>query len=156
MDSEKKEECYNVKPVVNWKCIWFTLALAGGYWFLPKKNKWILLALLYFPYIVLAFYDHHYDCKRNMGPTYLAMFYHWAKPQDSKQIKDYKKFVEESLEGYANDPNPLNKQFNENMTSTSCCVSRSMPMKYRKWTAVNVPKIDSAFFFQLIFFNLCW
>ena len=90
MDSEKKEECYNVKPVVNWKCIWFTLALAGGYWFLPKKNKWILLALLYFPYIVLAFYDHHYDCKRNMGPTYLAMFYHWAKPQDSKQIKDYK------------------------------------------------------------------
>ena len=31
------------------------------------------------------------------------------------QVKYYKEFVEESLEGYANDPNPLNKQFNENM-----------------------------------------
>jgi hypothetical protein len=95
MESDKKEDCYDVNPVVNWKCIWFTFALAGGYWFLPKKNKWILLALLYFPYIMLAFYDHHYDCKRNMGPTYLAMFYHWAKPQESKQIKDYKNWCPE-------------------------------------------------------------
>tara|TARA_R100000458_G_C8240169_1_gene219480 strand:+ start:914 stop:1135 length:222 start_codon:yes stop_codon:yes gene_type:complete len=31
------------------------------------------------------------------------------------QLKSYKKFIEESLKGYANDPNPLNKQFNENM-----------------------------------------
>ena len=31
------------------------------------------------------------------------------------QVKYYKEFVEESLEGYANDPNPLNKEFNKNM-----------------------------------------
>lgn len=96
MDIDKKDEtCYDAKPSVNWKCIWFTLALAGGYWFLPKKNKWILLSLLYFPYILLAYYDHWYDCRRNMGPTYLAMFYHWIKPQESKQIKDFKNWCPE-------------------------------------------------------------
>jgi len=30
-----------------------------------------------------------------MGPTYLAMFYHWAKPQESKQIKDFKNWCPE-------------------------------------------------------------
>ena len=80
---------YNKEPVVNWKCIIFTVILALGYWFLPKKNKWILLILLYFPYIILAWYDYYYKCERNMGPTYLSLFYWWAKPQDSKQIKDY-------------------------------------------------------------------
>ena len=65
---------YNIEPVVNWKCIIFTMILAIGYWFLPKKNKWILLGLLYFPYLVLAWYDHYYKCERNMGPTYLAFF----------------------------------------------------------------------------------
>ena len=30
-----------------------------------------------------------------MGPTYLAMFYHWAKPQDSKQINDFKNWCPE-------------------------------------------------------------
>ena len=83
---------YNKEPVFNWKCIIFTLVLSIGYWVLPKKNKWILLVLLYVPYIVLAYYDHYYKCERNMGPTYLALFYWWAKPQDSKQIKDYKEW----------------------------------------------------------------
>ena len=32
-----------------------------------------------------------------------------------EQVKQYEKFIEDSLEEYANDPNPLNKQFNENM-----------------------------------------
>jgi len=96
MEIDKKDKpCYDAKPSVNWKCIWFTVGLASGYWFLPKKNKWILLALLYFPYILLAYYDHWYDCRRNMGPTYLAMFYHWAKPQDSKQINDFKNWCPE-------------------------------------------------------------
>ena len=83
------QEIYNVEPVFNWKCIIFTLSLALGYWFFPAKNKFILLALLYFPYIILAWYDYIYICKRNMGPTYLALFYWWAKPPSSKQIKDY-------------------------------------------------------------------
>lgn len=84
------EECANVQPAVNWKCIYFTLFISTGYWYLPPRNKWVLLALLYFPYILLAYYDHGYQCRRNMGPTYLALFYHWAKPQDSKQIQLYK------------------------------------------------------------------
>ena len=88
MHSEKP--CEQVAPVVNWKCIYFTLLLSTGYWYLPPRNKWILLAMLYFPYIALAYYDHWYRCQRNMGPTYLALFYHWAKPQDSEQIKVYK------------------------------------------------------------------
>lgn len=84
--------CYNEKPVANWKCIWFTLVLSSGYWYLPKRNKWILLMLLYFPYVIIAYYDHWYNCKRNMGPTYLSMFYWWIKPQNSKQISNYKKW----------------------------------------------------------------
>ena len=80
---------YNKEPVVNWKCIVFTCVLAGGYWFLPPKNKWILLALLYVPYLALAWYDYWYGCTRNMGPTYLSLFYWWAKPYDSTQIQQY-------------------------------------------------------------------
>ena len=80
---------YNEEPTANWKCIVFTLALVLGYWFLPPKNKWILLVLLYFPYIILAWYDYIYVCERNMGPTYLSLFYWWAKPPQSKQVQDY-------------------------------------------------------------------
>ena len=88
----RKEEngYYNKEPVVNWKCVVFTFVLAIGYWFLPKRNKWVLLALLYFPYLALAWYDHWYVCKRNMGPTYLSLFYWWGKPHNSVQIKQYK------------------------------------------------------------------
>jgi len=90
MPEHDHQDCNRTEPVANWKCIWFTLALAGGYWFLPQRNKWVLLSLLYFPYILMAWYDHLYQCKRNLGPTYLAMFYWWAKPHDSEQIKAYK------------------------------------------------------------------
>ncbi len=90
MESSGGVSCYNADPTWNLKCIVFTLVLAGGYWFLPKRNKWILLGLLYFPYIVLAWYDYYYICERNMGPTYLSLFYWWAKPPESKQIIDYK------------------------------------------------------------------
>ena len=34
----------------NIKCVIFTLFLAGGYWFAPAKNIWILGFLLWFPY----------------------------------------------------------------------------------------------------------
>lgn len=81
--------CVNVEPAVNLKCIVFTLVLAFGYWFLPSRNKWVLLVLLYFPYLVMAWYDHMYACARQLGPTYLAMFYWWAKPRDSDQVSAY-------------------------------------------------------------------
>jgi len=53
----------------NWKCIIFTLILAGGYWTLPHKNKWVLAFLLWFPYIALAWYDYSYDCHDKLKPT---------------------------------------------------------------------------------------
>lgn len=66
-------------PTWNAKCIVFTLALAGGYWFLPPKNKWILLALLYFPYLAMYWYDAHYNCDLQLGATFLHHFYAWGK-----------------------------------------------------------------------------
>jgi hypothetical protein len=80
---------YNVQPVVNWKCLVFTLYSFLLYWVLPKHNKWILLSVLFFPYLILAWYDYYYSCQRNMGPTYLSLFYSWGKPQESEQIKEY-------------------------------------------------------------------
>tara|TARA_X000001036_G_C20550058_1_gene753989 strand:- start:248 stop:628 length:381 start_codon:yes stop_codon:yes gene_type:complete len=76
-------------PSINLKCIVFTILLALGYWYLPKKNKWILLILLYFPYLVLAWYDYYYDCGRNFGPTYLMHYYEFFKPKESRQRKLY-------------------------------------------------------------------
>jgi len=59
--------------------------------FVPAGNKLILLACLYLPYLIMAIYDHHFDCKRNkLGPTFLALFYSWAKPLYSDQIQIYK------------------------------------------------------------------
>ena len=78
------------QPALNLKCIVFTFVLVLGYWYLPHRNKWVLLGLLYFPYLALAHYDHWYDCRRNMGPTYLANFYEWAKPQESRQVRQYR------------------------------------------------------------------
>ena len=53
----------------NIKCVVFTALLAGGYWFLPHKNLWILFFLLWFPYIAMAWYDYMYDCRLKLGPT---------------------------------------------------------------------------------------
>jgi hypothetical protein len=80
---------YSEEPTWNLKCIYLTLALTGGYWYLPPRNKYVLLALAYGTYLALAWYDYWYECQRNMGPTYLSLFYAWAKPPESKQIKDF-------------------------------------------------------------------
>ena len=53
------------------------------------------MGILYFTYIAIAWYDHWYQCKRNLGPTYLAVFYWWAKPKDSEQIVKYKNWCSE-------------------------------------------------------------
>ena len=67
-------------PATNEKCIVFTLACALGYWYLPPKNPWVLAMLLYFPYLIMAWYDHLYNCERRMGPTFLGTFYFAFKP----------------------------------------------------------------------------
>ena len=77
-------------PALNLKCIVFTIFLASGYWFLPPRNKYVLAALAYFPYLAIAWYDWIYACQHNFGPTYLAHYYSWAKPQNSDQIRIYK------------------------------------------------------------------
>ncbi len=53
----------------NWKCVWFTLAVAGGYWFLPPKNYWVLFVLLIVPYVAMSWYDYTYDCNDKLKPT---------------------------------------------------------------------------------------
>jgi hypothetical protein len=53
----------------NIKCIIFTLVIAGGYWYLPPKNIYVLLFLFWLPYVALAWYDYSYDCKDKMMPT---------------------------------------------------------------------------------------
>jgi len=59
--------------------------------FVPSGNKFVLLAHLYFPYLIMAIYDYHFNCTRNrLGPTFLALFYSWAKPLHSTQIETYK------------------------------------------------------------------
>jgi hypothetical protein len=59
--------------------------------FVPPRNKIILLAVMYFPYLIMAIYDYHINCTRNkLGPTFLALFYSWAKPAYSTQIEIYK------------------------------------------------------------------
>ena len=54
---------------LNIKCIIFTAILAGGYWYLPPKNLWILAFLIWFPYIALAWYDYSYNCQDKLKPT---------------------------------------------------------------------------------------
>ena len=71
----------------NIKCIIFSLALAGGYWYLPPKNFWVLFFLLWFPYIALAWYDYSYNCRDKLGPTVVPFGrYFWLpfKPQGYK------------------------------------------------------------------------
>lgn len=74
----------------NAKCIILSIALAAGYWFLPRRNKWILLAILYFTYLAIAWYDYYYRCERDMRPTYLAYFYDFLKPPKSRQVLEWK------------------------------------------------------------------
>lgn len=53
----------------NLKCIVFTAAVAGGYWYLPPRRWWALALLLWLPYIAMAWYDYAYDCRDKMQPT---------------------------------------------------------------------------------------
>lgn len=83
---QNKKRCYNGPITGNIKCIIISLTLALLYWFLPKKNKYVLFSILYFTYLLIAYYDHYYDCRKgNFGPTFLRTFYSWAKPKNSKQ-----------------------------------------------------------------------
>lgn len=90
------KQCYSGPLSANLKCVVISLILAGAYWFLPKKNKWVLLGILYFTYLFIAWYDHIYKAERAFGPTYLKHFYHFLKPQDSVQNILYKNMCPEN------------------------------------------------------------
>ncbi len=53
----------------NLKCVLFSAAVAGGYWYLPPKNLAVLAFLLWSPYLALAWYDYAYDCRDKLQPT---------------------------------------------------------------------------------------
>ncbi|AII17221.1 hypothetical protein JO84_gp194 [Aureococcus anophagefferens virus] len=83
---KKGEICYDGPLTGNVKCIVLSLFLASFYWYAPPKNKWILVGILYFTYLAIAYYDHHYDCRHgNFGPSPLKHFYDLFKPKNSKQ-----------------------------------------------------------------------
>lgn len=72
----------------NMKCVIFSAMLAGGYWYLPHKNRLVLIFLLWFPYIALAWYDYAYSCTPALGPTVVPFGqYLWLpfKPPSYKQ-----------------------------------------------------------------------
>lgn len=76
---------------LNLKCIIFTAILAGGYWFAPHKNLWVLAFLIWFPYIALAWYDYSYNCQDKLGPTLVPFGrYIWLpfKPPGYKKAFD--------------------------------------------------------------------
>ncbi len=94
---------------LNIKCIIFTLLLAGGYWYLPKRRVWILVALLYFPYLALAWYDYYYKCQKDLLQPTIFPFGEYVylpfKPPDYKErynqmsqerkdkMKEYGRFI---------------------------------------------------------------
>ena len=43
----KELKCYDGPLTGNLKCILISFGLAGSYWFLPSKSKWVLAAILY-------------------------------------------------------------------------------------------------------------
>ena len=71
----------------NIKCIIFTAMLAGGYWFLPHKNLWVLFFLLWFPYIAMAWYDYAYEC-RSLKPTIVPFGRYLWLPFKPKAYQD--------------------------------------------------------------------
>lgn len=83
---KNKVKCYDGPITGNIKCIVFSLILAALYWYLPYRNKYVLLFILYITYLVIAYYDVIYDCRRGQfGPTFLRTYYEWAKPKNSRQ-----------------------------------------------------------------------
>lgn len=72
----------------NIKCIIFTACIAGGYWFLPKKNFFVLAILLWLPYIAMAWYDYSYDCRNKLKPTIVPFGRYLWLPFKPKEYQD--------------------------------------------------------------------
>lgn len=76
----------------NIKCVIFTAMLAGGYWFLPPRNYFVLFFLLWFPYIAMAWYDYMYQCRDKLGPTIVPFGrYLWLPFKPDQYRADFNK-----------------------------------------------------------------
>lgn len=79
----------------NVKCILLSIFTALFYWYAPSRNKWILLAILYFTYLAIAWYDWMFSCARNsLRPTFLYSFYGALKPRNYQE--EYEKWKPET------------------------------------------------------------
>lgn len=86
----------------NLKCVVFTALLAGGYWYLPRRNLVVLVLLLWLPYIALAWYDYMYKCQQALGPTLVPFGqYVWLpfKPPSYKAEYDSNTKLQEAYRG---------------------------------------------------------
>jgi len=85
-DIKNNTKCYDGPITGNIKCIVISICLALAYWYAPRRNKYVLIFILYTTYLFIAYYDYFYDCRRGQfGPTFLKTYYEWAKPKSSKQ-----------------------------------------------------------------------
>jgi len=88
---------------LNIKCIIFTAILAGGYWYLPYKNLWVLSFLIWFPYIALAWYDYSYDCKDKLKPTLVPFGrYIWLPFKPPGYKEEFNKLPQEQIQAMNN------------------------------------------------------
>jgi hypothetical protein len=75
----------------NIKCIVFTVGISGLYWFAPPKNIFVLIFLLWFPYVLLAWYDYAYQCRDKMKPTLIpfgrALFLPFKPPEYQREFE---------------------------------------------------------------------
>jgi hypothetical protein len=82
----------------NIKCVIFSVALAGGYWFAPAKNYFVLFFLLWFPYLAMAWYDYMYDCRDKLGPTIVPFGrYIWLPFKPQQYQADFNKMSESQI-----------------------------------------------------------
>jgi hypothetical protein len=54
----------------NIKCIIFTALIASGYWYFPYHSIYVLIFLLWIPYVSLAWYDYSYNCENKLKYTF--------------------------------------------------------------------------------------
>lgn len=64
----------------NTKCLVYSGALAGLYWYLPPKRPEVVVGYLLGGYVALAWYDELYDCSDKMKPGALQPLTGWMKP----------------------------------------------------------------------------
>jgi hypothetical protein len=80
----------------NPKCIAFSLVLMLAYWYLPKRNPFLLPLIFVVAYVAMAWYDHLYDCDMKMyGGKYGGILSAPWKPQRRKDPSPGKKLLKD-------------------------------------------------------------